>query len=159
MNLENYCGAGYIKPFTIKDPSNSVWTIATDKVWLVATKQERPYPRLMAGIDALNKVLNLIKTSPGKSVMFDTASALDTLGRVEERFVQVLGVTVERDRLATILKDFGDSDGVLWDASTVVGVPSLGVISKESRWFLTGWDHVDNFKSVVLEMSLEDLLY
>ncbi len=160
--LSTYCGGlNHAKPFTVKDPTGNTWSVATDKVWIAAVKEEGAYPRLLAGIDALNKVLNLIKTNPtpDKSVLFDKTSALTLLNSTDVKYVQVLGVVVERERLIKILTDILPEGSVMWNSTDLVGVPSLGFAVKDRKWYLAGWGNVESFKPLSFEWSLDDILY
>lgn len=159
--LSSYCGLNHVKPFTVKDPTGNTWSVATDKVWIAAVKEEGAYPRFLAGIDALNKVVSLIKTdpTPDKSVLFDKTSALNLLNDTDVRYVQVLGVVVERERLIKILKDILPEGSVMWNSTDLVGVPSLGFAAKDHKWYLTGWGNVETFKPMSFEWSLDDILY
>lgn len=160
MTLSAYCGLSYPKPFTVKDLAGQTWSVATDKVWIAVVPEEGPHPRLAAGSSVLNQVLTLIKTPPHQGVPVQTELVLETLNAEEERFVQVLGVMVERERLITILNDATASASVVvWNSSEVVRVPSLGFAAGARKWYLTGWGDVEKFKAISLGLSLEDLLY
>lgn len=159
LDLSTYCGATYVKPFTVKDTANNTWSIATDRVWFMAIQQEGPFSRLRADISLLNWVMKVLKAPPNKGVSYSKKRSLSLLEESEEHYVKTLGVVLDSDRLHKVMADFGD-EGVLWDATELMGgVPTIGLLSMNSRCFLAGVVEADSFTEISFENPLDDFLY
>jgi hypothetical protein len=127
------------KPFTVLDPQGSVWAIASDRIWFVAAKDKNTCPRYRGGAGSLNTILALLRAEPKEAVAFDRE---DVLRRIDtEGLGQVLGVTVSLKRLSDLLS-FPVQHLKAWNATSVLGISSLGFDGEGWRAYLMGFDNV-----------------
>jgi len=145
------------QPFTVVDPAGSVWTIATDKIWLVAVKGKGSAPRFRGDFSGLNILLKLLRLEPTDGVEFDKAEALKRLDA--DGIGRVLGIAVSMKRLRDLLIGIPEEKLLAWDAS-VIGPPALGLTCDGWRAFLMGFEdagEVEEFSLVSTSRHLFDL--
>lgn len=127
------------KPFTVVDPQGSVWACASDRVWFVAAKNKNSCPRFNGESGALMVILSLLKAEPQDAVTFDRE---DVLRRMDpEGLAEILGVTVSMKRLYDLLS-FPTKRLRAWNATSVLGLASLGFDGEDWRAYLMGFDNV-----------------
>ncbi len=139
------------QPFTVVDPDGSVWTIATDRVWLIAAKGRGSSPRFRGDIEGLSAILKILRlTPPSNAIEFDKT---DVLNRLEtDGLGRVLGVVVSRKRLQNILAVIPKDTIVAWDAS-FNGLPALGFTCDGWRAILMGFENTGEVEDVSLISS------
>jgi hypothetical protein len=142
------------QPFTVVDPDGSVWTVATDRVWMIATKVRGASPRFRGNIEGLNVILRMLRLDPVNAVEFDKADVLkrldpDGLGRV-------LGVAVSLKRLQDLLVGIPKDTLLAWNAS-IIGPPAIGFTCEGWRAFLMGFENARNVEEVSLVSTSRQL--
>lgn len=127
------------KPFTVVDPQGSVWAVASDKIWFVAAKGKNTCPRFKGESSSMMVILSLLQAEPTDAVSFDRE---DVLRRVDQDGLgQILGVTVSLKRLYDLLT-FPAKHLRAWNATSVLGLSSLGFDGEGWRAYLMGFDNV-----------------
>jgi hypothetical protein len=121
------------------DPQGSVWAIASDRVWFFAAKGLNTCPRYKGRADSLNTILALLRAEPKDTVSFDREEVLKRID--PEGLGEVLGVTVSMKRLSDLLS-FPVSRWRAWNATSVLGLSSLGFEGTACRAYLMGFDNV-----------------
>ena len=137
------------KPFTVVDPQGSVWAIASDRIWFVAAKDKNTCPRYKGEASALSTILALLRAEPLGAIPFNREDALRRLD--PEGLGEVLGVTVSLKRLSDLLS-FPVKHLKAWNATSVLGLSSLGFDGDGWRAYLMGFD---NMVGVITPFSLD----
>lgn len=130
----------FSNPFTVVDPSGSVWSLATNKVWLVAARKRSPCPRFKGDTASLTVLLRMLRLEPSNPITVDTAYALDHL---EEGMAKVMGVVVSLRLLGDLLREAPVNPVQVWDTTPVLGPPSLGILCEDWRAYLMGFEDAE----------------
>lgn len=126
----------FTHPFTLVDRQGSVWTIATDKIWLVASKGPGTAPRFSGGAESLPCLLNILHYEPKDTVQ------LPTKVTVEDNVCSVLGVTVVTKRFQDLLSE-APAESRLWKVEGLFpGLPGIGISTASWRAVLMGFTNV-----------------
>ncbi len=127
------------KPFTVVDPQGATWAIASDKIWFVAARNKNTCPRFRGESSGLSVILALLRAEPVDPVLFDRE---EVLSRIDpDGLGQILGITVSLKRLADLLT-FPVKHLKAWNATPILGLPSLGFDGEGWRAYLMGFDNV-----------------
>ncbi len=149
MRLEPFVGKGDLwvtQPFSVVTSDGVVWSVATDRSWLVAVQGGAPYPRGTVPSRPLFTILGLLQKSSEEPV----SVALQDLRTFAGDYVDkpwseadpsgyVLGVPVSLSRLAYLLKELPGENAQAWKLLLESHEPCLVLdILGECKVFLMG---------------------
>ena len=119
------------RPFTLKLESH-VWSVAVSGPWLFAVKGTSSHPSLVPP----DLVVKLLTCTPVTTLEVEVQKLKDWCGAAPEdrTFLQnVFGRLFDQRRLRCLLDPIPFSRVSLWDATDQVGIPALGMESK-NKW-------------------------
>lgn len=125
----------FSQPFTVVDRKGAVWTVATDKVWLVASRGNGTAPRFKGESEALFTVLKVLHYVPTDGVILPTQFP-------DSNVCSVLGVTVSTKRLQDLVME-APAEAKLWSASGLFPtIPGIGISCDGWMAMLMGFTNV-----------------
>lgn len=125
----------FSQPFTVVDRKGSVWTVATDKVWLVAVRGNGTAPRFRGESEALFTVLKVIHYTPQSVLTLPTQFP-------DSNVCNVLGVTVSTKRLQDLVTE-APTEAKIWSASGLFPtIPGIGISCEGWKAMLMGFSNV-----------------
>lgn len=139
-------------PFTVVDRHGSVWSVATDRIWLVAAKDKNLSPRYKGDTGSLMVILKLLGLTPVNGHTVDRERTLAVLPD-ESSIRSVLGVPVNVRRLRDLFESLPEPSVTCWNASEALAVPALGVTCAGWQAILVGFDDVVEVPEVSLVLQ------
>lgn len=149
-SLMKYVGSEdpvFTHPFTMVDRKGAIWTIATDKIWFVAVRDNGMAPRFKGDSTGFFALLNILHYEPKTSVPLPSPNKVDG----ESHVCSILGVTVVAKRLQDLLME-APADAKLWTVDELFPMlPGIGISSD-------GWTAIImGFENVVGDVPIIDL--
>lgn len=133
----------FAKPFSLAGAKRTLWSVACDRVWLVAFEDDAGFERWPGSGESLSQMLNYIQTKPNNPHEVEVAKLSDWIGLKpkNKELGRICGAPLSLYRVAELLKLVPSDQVTLWDASKLAwNQPCLGMQSVAFRAVLMGHD-------------------